>query len=206
MSSNKFKHKPFLIILSSPSGGGKTSICREVVRRDRNIGFSISATTRPKRTGEKHGQDYFFYSFKNFAVKKAQGKFIETAKVYEHFYGTLKSEIKKIFSLGKDVILDVDIQGMKSIKRNYPDAVAIFITPSNLTELQKRLFKRNESKAEIKKRANYLKAELSAMPRFNYLVYNDNLKTAVSDVSAIIKAERLKTERINKNNYQPRRF
>jgi guanylate kinase len=205
MSSKKLKHKPFLIILSSPSGAGKTTICREVVRSDRNIGFSVSATTRPKRPGEKHGQDYFFYRPKDFAAKKAQGKFIETAKVYEHFYGTLKSEVKKIFNQGKDVILDVDVQGMKSIKRNYPNSVAIFITPSNLTELQKRLFKRNEPKAEIKKRANYLRAELSAMPKFNYLVYNDNLKTALSDVSAIIKAERLKTKRINKNNYQPRR-
>lgn len=205
MSSKKFKHKPFLIILSSPSGAGKTTICREVVKQDKNIGFSVSATTRPKRPGEKHGQDYFFYSPQDFAAKKAWEKFIETAKVYEHFYGTLKSEVKKIFNQGKDVILDVDIQGMKSIKRNYPNSVAIFITPSNLTELQKRLFKRNESKAEIKKRANYLRTELSAMPKFDYLVHNDNLKTAVSEVSAIIKAERLKMQRINKNNYQARR-
>lgn len=204
MSNKKLQHKPFLIILSSPSGAGKTTICRKVARRDRNIGFSVSATTRPKRSNEVNGRDYFFYSAKDFAAKKASGEFLETAKVYEHFYGTPKSEVKKIFSKGKDVILDVDIQGMKSIKRHFPNSVAIFIKPSNLTELQKRLYKRNESKTEIAKRANYLRTELSAIPKFDYLVHNDNLLTAVSNVLAIIKAERLKTHRIYKNN-KPRR-
>ena len=205
MSSKKNQHTPFLIVLSSPSGAGKTTICRKVVKRDRNIGYSVSATTRPKRPEEVHGRDYFFYNPAEFKQKRAQGKFVETAKVYEHFYGTPVSEVKKIFNKGKDVIMDVDIQGMKAIKRHFPNSVSIFITPSNLTELQKRLTKRNEPKTEISKRVNYLRAELSAMPKFDYLVHNDNLKTAVSDVSAIIKAERLKTQRINKNNYKPRR-
>lgn len=204
MSNKPNRHKPFLIILSSPSGAGKTTICKKLIRHDKSIGYSISATTRPKRAEEKQGQDYFFYSPKLFASKKARGEFLETAKVYEHLYGTPISQVKKILGRAKDVIMDVDIQGMKSIKRLFPDSVAIFITPSNLVELQKRLTKRNEPKTEIAKRANYLRAELSAIPRFDYIVHNDNLMTAVSNVLAIIKAERLKTHRIYKNN-KPRR-
>jgi len=205
MSNKQNQHTPFLVVLSSPSGAGKTTICHQVVRRDRNVGYSISATTRPKRPGEVHGHDYFFYNPKDFERRKARGEFFETARVYDNLYGTPVSEIKRILGKSKDAIMDLDIQGMKSIKRLFPDSVSIFITPSKLTELQKRLTGRNEKKTEISKRANYLKAELSAIPKFDYLVYNDDLKTAVSNVLAVIKAERLKPQRLDKINYQPRR-
>lgn len=195
------KHRPFLIVLSSPSGAGKTTICRKVVKSDANIGYSVSATTRPKRNGEINGRDYFFYSTKEFLRKKASGAFIETAKVYGYYYGTPLSEIKRITRQGKDVILDLDIQGMKSIKRLFRDSVSIFILPPNLTELQNRLITRNEEKTEILRRKRYLKSELAAIPKFDYLVTNDELKTAVADVLAIIRAERLRTHRLAKKYF-----
>lgn len=197
MSNKPNQHQPFLIVLSSPSGAGKTTICHQVVRHDRNVGYSISATTRPKRPDEVHGRDYFFYSRTNFEKSKARGEFIETAQVYHNFYGTPVGEIKRILGKGKDAIMDLDIQGMKSIKRLFPNSISIFITPSNLTELKKRLIGREEKTPEILKRANYLKTELNAKPKFDYWVHNDDLKTAVANVLAIIKAERLKTKRIN---------
>ncbi len=197
--SNKVKaitHRPFLVVLSSPSGAGKTTICRTVLRRDPNLGYSVSATTRPKRPGEVSGKDYFFYCPEEFAKRKNRGEFIETAFVYGNYYGTPKREVKRILRQGKDVLLDLDIQGMRSIKRLFPDAVTIFITPTNLIELKKRLTHRKESKSEIKKRTGYLKAELAAIPEFDYLVPNDDLKTAVARVLAIIQAERQKTSRL----------
>lgn len=194
----KNKHTPFLIVLSSPSGAGKTTICHEVAQKDRNIGYSISATTRPKRPDEINGRDYFFFNRKEFAQKRNQGEFVETAKVYGYYYGTPVKEIKRILGKGKDVIMDLDTHGMKSIKRLFPNSVAIFITTSNLTELQNRLSRRAEEKTEISRRANYLKAELAAMPKFDYLVRNDDLKVAVDNVLAIIQAERLNTKRLTK--------
>ena len=194
----KNKHTPFLIVLSSPSGAGKTTICHEVAQKDRNIGYSISATTRPKRPDEINGRDYFFFNRKEFERKRNQGEFVETAKVYGYYYGTPVKEIKRILGKGKDVIMDLDTHGMKSIKRLFPNSVAIFITTSNLTELQNRLSRRAEEKTEISRRANYLKAELAAMPKFDYLVRNDDLKVAVDNVLAIIQAERLNTKRLTK--------
>ncbi|MDH5683479.1 MAG: guanylate kinase [candidate division WOR-3 bacterium] len=194
----KNKHTPFLIVLSSPSGAGKTTICHEVAQKDRNIGYSISATTRPKRPDEINGRDYFFFNRKEFERKRNQGEFVETAKVYGYYYGTPVKEIKRILGKGKDVIMDLDTHGMKSIKRLLPNSVAIFITTSNLTELQNRLSRRAEEKTEISRRANYLKAELAAMPKFDYLVRNDDLKVAVDNVLAIIQAERLNTKRLTK--------
>ncbi|MDH5185876.1 MAG: guanylate kinase [candidate division WOR-3 bacterium] len=194
----KNKHTPFLIVLSSPSGAGKTTICHEVAQKDRNIGYSISATTRPKRPDEINGRDYFFFNRKEFERKRNQGEFVETAKVYGYYYGTPVKEIKRILGKGKDVIMDLDTHGMKSIKRLFPNSVAIFITTSNLTELQNRLSRRAEEKTEISRRANYLKAELAAMPKFDYLVRNDDIKVAVDNVLAIIQAERLNTKRLTK--------
>lgn len=197
MSNKSNRHQPFLIVLSSPSGAGKTTICHQVVRRDKNIGYSISATTRPKRPGEINGRDYFFFQPEEFARKRNSGEFIETAKVYGFFYGTPVSQVKRIMSKGKDVIMDLDIQGMKLIKHCFSNSVAIFIIPSDPTDLLNRLAKRKEPKTEISKRSYYLNTELSAVPKFDYLVYNDDLKTAVADVLTIIRAERLKTQRIN---------
>lgn len=198
VKNQRIKHRPFLIVLSSPSGAGKTTICRQVVKRDTNIGYSVSATTRPKRPGEVNGRDYFFYSLEEFKKKKNKGEFIETAKVYGNFYGTPVSELKRILSERKDVIMDLDIQGMKSVKRIFPDSVAIFISPSNLCELKTRLVERNEKRTEILRRAHCLKKELASIPKFDYFVANDDLKTAVSEVLTIIQAERLKTNRLTK--------
>lgn len=198
--SNKPHHNPFMVILSSPSGGGKTSICREVVRRDRNISYSVSATTRPRRRGERHGTSYLFYTENGFCRLIDQDALLEYALVYGHYYGTPKKPIEKAFRLGRDVIADLDIQGMQSCKKALGDrAVGIFILPPSPQELFNRLQKRGtEDKAELARRRAALKEELRSIPGFDYLVINDKLEEAVGDVLAIIRAERLRTSRRRK--------
>ncbi|MGQ9679016.1 MAG: guanylate kinase [bacterium] len=195
--SSKHLHEPFMVILSSPSGAGKTSICREVVRRDRNICYSVSATTRPRRRGERHGTSYLFYTEDEFQRLIDQNALLEHAAVYGYYYGTPKKPIEKAFGRGRDVIADLDIQGMRSCKKALGDrAVGIFILPPNQKELFNRLKQRNtENRAELARRRAALPDELRAIPWFDYLVINDKLEEAVGDVLTIIRAERLRTSR-----------
>ena len=192
------RHSPFLIVLSSPSGAGKTSICRAVEHRDRSIAYSVSATTRPKRKGEIHGRSYFFYSEKRFRQLDARGGLLESAGVYDHQYGTPKAPVLRGFHQGRDVIADLDIQGMRSCRKALPGTVSIFVTAPDLTELDRRLHSRGTDSAEavLRREADRYK-ELAAIPEFDYLVVNDRLKQAVDDVMAIIRAERLRTARMS---------
>ncbi len=191
------KHQPFLVVISSPSGAGKTSICREVVRRDRNLAYSVSATTRPRRKDERNGRHYFFYTERQFGNRLARNGFLEHALVYDHFYGTPRTRVLSLFRKGKDAVADLDIQGMRSCKKALPGTVAIFITTPNQQELARRLRKRGTNSAEaISRRQSELKAELAAMPEFDYLVVNDRLKDAVEKVLSIVRVERLRTSRL----------
>ena len=199
------RHSPFLIVLSSPSGAGKTSICRAVERRDPSIAYSVSATTRPKRKGEVHGRSYFFYSDKQFRQLNDKGGLLESAGVYDHRYGTPKAPVLRHFRDGRDVIADLDIQGMRSCRRALPGTVGIFITAPNLDELDRRLHSRGTDSAEaVRRREADREKELSAIPEFDYLVVNDRLKQAVDDVMAIVRAERLRTSRMCPTARNPR--
>jgi guanylate kinase len=185
-------------VLSSPSGAGKTTICREVEHRDRNIAYSISATTRPKRKGEVHGRSYFFYSERQFKQLDDKDGLIESAGVYDHRYGTPKAPVLRHFRKGCDVIADLDIQGMRSCRKALPDTVCIFITAPDLDELDRRLHGRGtDSTKELLRREADRKTELAAIPEFDYLVVNDRLEQAVDDVMAIVRAERLRTSRMS---------
>ena len=195
MSSSR--HQPFLIVLSSPSGAGKTTICRRVVERDARVAYSVSATTRPKRQGEVHGRSYFFYPDTEFRRLLAAGGLLEHATVYDHFYGTPKATVLKHFAEGRDVIADLDIQGMRSCKRALPGTVGIFITAPSRDEIARRLRHRGTDSPEvIARREAELDAELAAIPDFDYTVVNDRLDNAVRDVMAIVRAERLRTTRM----------
>jgi len=197
-SSFDIRHSPFLIVLSSPSGAGKTTICRAVGHRDRNIAYSVSATTRPKRKGEIHGRSYFFYSEKQFKQLSDRGGLIESAGVYDHQYGTPKAPVIRHFREGCDVIADLDIQGMRSSRKALPGTVSVFITAPDLGELDRRLHSRGTDTAEaVRRREADREEELAAIPEFDYLVVNDRLEQAVDDVMAIIRAERLRTSRMS---------
>jgi len=189
---------PFLIVLSSPSGAGKTTICRAVARHDPSIAYSVSATTRPKRSGEVHGRDYFFYSQKQFERLEAGGGLLESAVVYDHRYGTPSKPVLRHFREGRDVIADTDVQGMRACRDALPGTVSVFVTAPSLDELDRRLHSRGTDSIEaVGRREADRKKELAAIPEFDYLVVNDRLEQAVEDVMAIIRGERLRTSRMS---------
>jgi guanylate kinase len=193
------------MVLSSPSGAGKTSICRAVERRDSNVAYSVSATTRPRRKGEVHGRSYFFYSEKQFQQLSNRGGLLESAGVYDHQYGTPKAPVIRQFREGRDVIADLDIQGMRSCRKALPGTVSVFITAPDLGELDRRLLSRGtDSAEEVRRREANREKETAAIPEFDYLVVNDQLKQAVDDVMAIVRAERLRTSRMSPTARSPR--
>jgi len=195
--SSRPNHWPFLIVVSSPSGAGKTTVCRQVVKRDPGVAYSVSATTRPRRRGETHGHSYLFYSEGEFRRKLAQGGLLEHARVYDHSYGTPRQPVLDHFRAGRDVIADLDIQGMRSCKRTLPGTVAVFIVAPSRDELARRLHGRGTDALEVvARRQAELDAELAAIPEFDYLVINDRLEKAVQDVMAIVRAERRRTSRM----------
>jgi guanylate kinase len=199
------RHSPFLVVLSSPSGAGKTTICRAVAQRDPGITYSVSATTRPKRKGETDGRSYFFYSEKQFQQLDARGGLIESAGVYDHRYGTPKAPVLRHFREGCDVIADLDVQGMRSSRKAVPGTVSIFVTAPDLDELDRRLHGRGTDSAEqVRRREADRARELAAIPEFDYLVVNDRLKQAVEDVMAIVRAERLRTSRMSPTARNPK--
>ncbi len=196
--SSRLRHAPFLVVLSAPSGAGKTSICRAVARRDPNVAYSVSATTRAKRKGEVNGRSYFFYSERQFQQLSDKGGLIESAGVYDHQYGTPRAPVLRHFREGRDVIADLDIQGMRSCRRALPGTVSVFINAPDMDELDRRLHGRGTDSAEaVMRREADRDRELAAIPEFDYLVVNDRLEQAVDDVMAIVRAERLRTSRMS---------
>lgn len=185
----------FPIIVSSPSGGGKTTIVAELLRQDKTLSRVITATTRSPRKGEKHGRDYFFRSVAEFESAIKNNKMAEWAKVHVNYYGIPKSSFEEPIKKGKCPVLVIDVQGAKTVKKIFKDAVSIFVAPPNLKELKKRIAARNDGTTDIEVRLNTAKKELKQMKGYDYLVINDILEDAVKDCAAIIKAERLKIKR-----------
>lgn len=186
-----------IFVLSAPSGTGKTTICEILIRSLPNLKMSISHTTRKPRTGERDGIDYFFIDKEVFETMIKNDDFIEWAEVYGNFYGTSKKIINELLQSGNDILLDIDIQGAKNIKKTYPDSVLIFILPPSLEELEKRLKYRKEEIDTIKMRLNKAKEEISQYKIYDYLVVNDDLDKAVKEILCIITAEKLKTNKVN---------
>ena len=203
MSSRK-KNPGLIVVISSPSGTGKTSICHKLIKKHQDFTFSVSATTRPPRKNEKNGVDYYFLTDGEFSRLLKKNEFAEWANVFGFRYGTLKSEMVRALKDDKVLLCDVDIQGGMSIKKRFKDAVSIFIIPPSLTELKKRLFKRRtESSRQKKLRLDTALNELEYWRRYDYVVLNDNLKVAVNDVDMIIAAGRKKSDRLNSGKYWP---
>lgn len=187
---------PFPIILSSPSGGGKTTIAYKLLAMRADVGYSVSCTTRPPRPGEIDGRDYHFLSLEKFKRGKAEREFAESAEVHGHLYGTLRAEVERVLSSGRHVIMDIDVQGAKQFARAFPDSVLIFILPPSAEVLVERLKARGtEDRKSLIRRFKSAKAELKAIDLYPYLIVNDEIDSAVTAVSSIIDAEGLKRSR-----------
>lgn len=192
------KSSPFIVVLSAPSGAGKTSIAQRLVKVRKDVGFSVSATTRAPRPGEKDGKAYHFISREQFEDLKNKGEFLECAEYGGEWYGTLRSEIKRIHDLGRHVLLDIEIQGARQVREAYPppSSVSIFVLPPGPTALLQRLKRRmSESLESLRNRLKTATSELREAPSFDYVVVNDKLPVAVADVGKIIDAEAHRTLR-----------
>jgi guanylate kinase len=182
--------KAKLIVFSAPSGSGKTTIVRSVLKHFPELVFSVSATTRKRRATEIDGKDYFFISEEEFEKKIKNNEFVEWEKFYDYYYGTLVSFIEDKLAKFQSVVLEVDVKGALSIKKSYPDSVLIFIMPPSLEELKVRLINRKtESEDDFKKRIHRAEMELSYKDKFDYIVVNDNLESAKKQVLEIINNE-----------------
>ena len=180
--------KPKLFVISAPSGCGKTTIAREILKRHPEILFSVSATTRTKREHETEGRDYFFVTKVEFDKKIKNDELIEWELIYGDYYGSLKREVENALRRGKSILFDVDVKGALSIKKKYPhDVVLIFIQPPSIEVLTQRLMNRKtEDSATLQKRLERVPMELELGKEFHYSVVNDVLPTAVNNVDAII--------------------
>ena len=189
----EIKNKNFCIVLSSPSGAGKTSISKKLLQKDKKISLSISCTTRPKRKGEINKKDYIFISEENFKKQIKKGKFLEHANVFGYLYGTLEQTVNNFFKKKKDVLFDIDWQGFQQLKQSGIDVVGIFILPPNKKELVRRLKNRGrDTKEEMKKRMSLAQDEISHFPEYDYVLINEDINKCTSQVNNIIKSERLK--------------
>ncbi len=179
-----------LIIFSAPSGSGKTTLVHYVMEKIPNLSFSVSATSRPPRPGEKDGVDYYFISVDDFRRKIKEGAFVEWQEVYENqYYGTLKSEVEKIRARGHSVVFDVDVKGGVNIKKIYGDqALAIFVKPPSLKVLEERLRRRStEDEESLRKRLERAAFELGFEPRFDQVVVNDKLEKAQQEALHLVR-------------------
>nr|WP_022847532.1 guanylate kinase [Desulfurobacterium sp. TC5-1] len=192
--------KGLLIVISAPSGTGKTTLVNMLMRSFPQIEFSISCTTRKPRPGEVDGKDYYFISLEEFERKIEKNELLEWAEVYGNFYGTPKDKVLKALNEGKDVLLDIDTQGALQVKKNYPEAVLIFILPPSLKELERRLRSRGtEDEETIEKRLLIARRELSLATRYDYIIINDRLQEAFEKLKSIVTAERWKTQRVKEH-------
>jgi len=187
----------FCIVLSSPSGAGKTSISKQLLTKDKKVSLSISCTTRPIRKGETNKKDYIFISNQKFEKLVNDNEFIEFANVFGHRYGTLRKTVNKFFKIKKDVLFDIDWQGYQQLKQSGLEVVGIFILPPNKKELIYRLKNRGrDTSNEMKKRMNLVQDEISHFLEYDYVVVNKDLNLCVNQIQQIVNAERLKRSRL----------
>lgn len=185
-----------LIVLSGPSGAGKGTLSKFLVKEMPNIYYSISVTTRPKRSEEREGKNYFFVDQDTFEDMIKKEEFLEWANVYGNYYGSPKENIKKQLTKGKDVLLELDIQGALQIKKQIPEGVFIFIVPPSINELRKRIEKRGtDAKEDIEKRLQCVYDELGYVSEYDYVIVNDNINSALEKLKAIITAEKCRSYR-----------
>lgn len=185
-----------IFVISAPSGSGKTTICRTLLDRVDGLTISVSYTTRERRPGEVDGVDYYFVDEEKFDKMLVSKGFLEHARVYGHRYGTSRAAVEEIVARGMDAVLEIDVQGGRSVKAAVPEAVLIGILPPDRETLRGRLFGRGrDTREEMEKRLKEAEQELEALRGYDYLVVNDDLEKAVSRVEWIVRARRLRCER-----------
>jgi guanylate kinase len=188
---------PFPLVLSAPSGGGKTTIAKLLLERRSDVGYSVSCTTRPPRNGERDGQDYHFLTRSVFEGRRDNGDFAEHAEVHGNLYGTLKSEVKRVFGSGKHLVMDIDVQGARQFVSSYPESVLVFLLPPSAEILVNRLTgRKTESPEATRRRLTGARDELAAVGQYQYVVINDDLERAYEQVAAIVEAEAVRHERV----------
>ncbi|MFQ5916911.1 MAG: guanylate kinase [Candidatus Binatia bacterium] len=191
--------KGVIFILSAPSGAGKTTLTKRLVKIFPDIMLSISYTTRTPRSGEIPGLDYYFVPQKRFEMMRAKGDFAEWANVHGNFYGTPRRPLEQSIRSGKDVLLDIDVQGSKKVKSRYRDAVSIFLLPPSWQELERRLAGRGTDRREtIRQRLESARRELKEVKRYDYLIVNQKIQPTLELLKSIVRAERMRVSRVKK--------
>jgi guanylate kinase len=187
---------PFLLVLSSPSGGGKTTIAKSLLQARDDLGYSVSATTRPARNGERDGVDYHFLTREAFLRRVEAGEFLEWATYGGNLYGTLRQEIERIFARGRTAVLDVEIEGARQLRASFPNSLHLFVLPPSAEVLVSRLTGRNsEPPAVLRERITRAADELAAVAEYDYAILNEDLVLAVAQVAAILDAEARRVSR-----------
>ena len=194
----KHKQKGEFIIISGTTCAGKGTVIKKLLAKDKNLALSISYTSRTKRDGEVDGVDYHFISRDEFEKRIQKGEFLEYAKVrYGEYFGTAKKDVQKLLETGKDVILEIDVQGAQQIKEMFPETILIFIMAPSMNEVKRRIKARGkETKEQILDRFITAYREINEIPKYNYVVVNDNLDDAVKKVEAILISEKCRVDRI----------
>jgi guanylate kinase len=188
--------RPFFLVLSAPSGGGKTTIARMLLQGREDLGYSVSATTRPMRPGERDGLDYHFLSRDEFLRRQQDGEFLEWATYGGELYGTLKSEIDRIFAQGRHAVLDVEIEGARQIRNNFQNSLLLFVLPPSAEVLVERLAgRKTEDPALVRERILRAAEELAAVAEYDYAIVNEDLVVAVAQVAAILEGEAWRVSR-----------
>ena len=188
-----------LYVVSGPSGTGKTTLCKELIKLIPDLSFSISYTTRPPRRNEKSGKDYYFVTPEVFEKMIDKGEFAEWAEIYGNLYGTTRSSIEQALNKGHDLIFDIDSQGAQQLKRTYPLGVSIFLLPPSVSELEKRLCNRKtDSQETIRKRLNKARQEISQVEFYEYVVINKVLEETLHVLQSIVVAEKHRRENVAK--------
>lgn len=191
------KRRGFMLVLSSPSGAGKTAISHRILETEPNMTLSVSVTTRPARPGETNGKDYFFVDVPTFEGMLQRNEFLENARFCDNLYGTPREPVRKALEEGKDILFDIDWQGTQQIAENArEDLVSVFVLPPSMNELERRLFSRGQDSEEVvRKRMSIAAAEMSHWNEYDYVIVNVNFEESVKNVRSIIQAERLKRSR-----------
>ncbi len=188
--------KGFLLIVSGPAGTGKGTVCKELLKRNEDIIYSVSATTRDPRPGEAHGVNYLFTEEEKFKEMVANDEFLEYAHVHTNYYGTPKQYVMDQVDRGEIVLLEIDVQGALQIKENYSEAIFIFLLPPTMDELKNRIVNRGtETPEDIDRRFKNAFKEIEFLGKYDYFVINNRVEDAVEDIEAIIKAEKLRVKR-----------
>ncbi|CAB1243571.1 guanylate kinase [Clostridium sp. MT-14] len=198
------RKKGLLIVISGPSGTGKSTVCKALIKKDK-FWISVSATTRSPRKGEVDGVNYYFLTEEDFKNKIKNNNFLEYAKVYGNYYGTPRSQVLKAIKEGNDVVLEIDIQGALMVKETYPEGVFIFILPPSMEELKKRIISRgSETPESFMTRFSSAYKEINYVSKYNYVVINDTVDNAVRNIESIIAAEKCRVDRVKDEILDPK--